>query len=262
VGKYILRRLLATIPTLVLLSIFVFGIMPVMPGDVAMLILGGPDSDQTFTEEQLQEVRESLGLERPLVVQYVSWIEDVLFRGGGQSLWTREPVYNELANRMPLTIQLTIGAILIAHVIAIPAGLISALRQNSVADHSVRLFAIMGLAIPNFWLATHVTIINLGYAITFETYSSFLALPTLYLEDLFVIPEARGSGAGRAAFRHLAAEALRRGCGRMEWAVLDWNALAIGFYERLGAQRLSEWYTYRLTADQLRGIAEERSAGV
>jgi GNAT superfamily N-acetyltransferase len=95
-----------------------------------------------------------------------------------------------------------------------------------------------------------------GYAITFETYSSFLALPTLYLEDIFVLPEARRHGVGSAMFRMLAREAVRRGCGRMEWAVLDWNQLAIDFYEKLGARRMQEWYTYRLTADQLRAIAE------
>ena len=95
-----------------------------------------------------------------------------------------------------------------------------------------------------------------GYAITLETYSSFLALPTLYLEDLFVLPGARRHGVGRAVFRYLAGEAVRRGCGRMEWVVLDWNQLAIDFYDRLGARRLTEWYTYRLTAEQLREIAD------
>lgn len=95
-----------------------------------------------------------------------------------------------------------------------------------------------------------------GYAITFHTYSSFLALPTLYLEDLFVVPDARSRGVGKAMFRFLAGEAIREGCGRMEWVVLDWNQLAIDFYERLEARRLSEWYAYRLTREQLRGIAE------
>jgi GNAT superfamily N-acetyltransferase len=94
-----------------------------------------------------------------------------------------------------------------------------------------------------------------AYAITCETYSSFLALPTLYLEDIFVLSDARRHGVGRTMFRYLAGEALRRGCGRMEWAVLDWNQLAIDFYEKLGAQRMKEWYTYRLTADNLREIA-------
>jgi GNAT superfamily N-acetyltransferase len=99
-----------------------------------------------------------------------------------------------------------------------------------------------------------------AYAITCETYSSFLALPTLYLEDLFVLPDARRGGIGRVIFGYLAAEAVRRGCGRMEWAVLDWNQLAIDFYDKLGARRMREWFTYRLTADQLREIAS--SAGL
>lgn len=100
-----------------------------------------------------------------------------------------------------------------------------------------------------------------GFAMTYETYSSHLALPTLYLEDLFVIPEARGRGAGWALFRFLAGEATRRGCGRMEWQVLDWNSLAIGFYERLGARRMEGWSTFRLTADQLRDLPDAGEGG-
>jgi GNAT superfamily N-acetyltransferase len=97
----------------------------------------------------------------------------------------------------------------------------------------------------------------IGYAITFETYSTFLARPTLYLEDLFVRPEARRRGAGRALLRTLATEAVRRGCGRMEWTVLDWNELAQGFYHRSGATPLDEWRLCRLTGDALAQFAEE-----
>jgi len=86
-----------------------------------------------------------------------------------------------------------------------------------------------------------------GYAFIFETYSSFLALPTLYLEDFFVLPEERGKKVGLALFRAMVREAHRRGCGRMEWAVLDWNQLAIDFYDRAGARQLKEWKYYRLT---------------
>ncbi|MGC8882803.1 MAG: GNAT family N-acetyltransferase [Bryobacteraceae bacterium] len=96
-----------------------------------------------------------------------------------------------------------------------------------------------------------------GYALTLETYSSFLALPTLYLEDIFVRPELRGRGAGAAMFRRLVEEARRRGCGRMEWAVLDWNRPALEFYERFGAQRLSEWITMRLTQADFDRILKE-----
>ena len=94
-----------------------------------------------------------------------------------------------------------------------------------------------------------------GYAIYFFTYSTFLARPTLYLEDIFVRPEHRGQGAGRALFRACAAEAVRRGCGRMEWQVLDWNAPAIDFYHRSGARLLEEWRVCRLTGDALAAAA-------
>jgi GNAT superfamily N-acetyltransferase len=86
-----------------------------------------------------------------------------------------------------------------------------------------------------------------GYAFTFETYSSFLALPTLYLEDLFVLGEYRGRQAGYALFQAVHEEAKRRGCGRLEWTVLDWNQLAMDFYDRLGARWMKEWRLYRLT---------------
>jgi GNAT superfamily N-acetyltransferase len=86
-----------------------------------------------------------------------------------------------------------------------------------------------------------------GYAIVVETYSSFLALPTLYLEDLFVLDEYRGRGAGRALFETVLAEAKRRGCGRMEWTVLDWNELAKDFYARVGGKHMKEWELYRIT---------------
>ena len=89
-----------------------------------------------------------------------------------------------------------------------------------------------------------------GHAIIFETYSSFLALPTLFLEDIFVLPEFRNRKAGVQLFRACVAEAKRRGCGRMEWVVLDWNVNAIRFYDRLGARRLKEWLPYRMTRDQ------------
>lgn len=94
-----------------------------------------------------------------------------------------------------------------------------------------------------------------GFALYFFTYSTFLARPTLYLEDLFVLPEERGSGAGKALLRALARIAVRRGCGRLEWAVLDWNRPAIGFYKRLGAKLRRQWILTRLTGTPLRRLA-------
>ncbi len=93
-----------------------------------------------------------------------------------------------------------------------------------------------------------------GYALYFYAYSSFLARPTLWLEDLFVVPEARGRGVGLALLRCLGREAAARACGRMEWNVLDWNRPAIDFYDRLGARPMTEWTTYRLDGAALAAL--------
>ena len=96
-----------------------------------------------------------------------------------------------------------------------------------------------------------------GYALYFYTYSSFLARPTLYLEDLFVLSRYRRQGVGFALFRRCVDEAMGQGCGRMEWAVLTWNEKALQFYEKLGARRLSDWQTYRLDQKALRRVPKE-----
>jgi len=90
-----------------------------------------------------------------------------------------------------------------------------------------------------------------GFALFFQNYSTFLAQPGLYLEDLFVRPDVRGCGIGRALLTRLAAIAIERNYGRMEWSVLDWNEPAIKFYESLGAKRLDDWRTFRLTGAEL-----------
>ena len=87
----------------------------------------------------------------------------------------------------------------------------------------------------------------IGYAIVYQTYSSFLARPTLYLEDLFILPAYRGQGFGETLFTFCRNEAERRQCGRMEWTVLDWNKPAIDFYNRRGAQHMNEWLLYRIS---------------
>ncbi|WP_028241448.1 GNAT family N-acetyltransferase [Stutzerimonas azotifigens] len=97
----------------------------------------------------------------------------------------------------------------------------------------------------------------IGYAVYFFNYSTWLGRNGLYLEDLYVTPEARGTGAGKALLKHLARLAVARGCGRFEWAVLDWNEPAIQFYRSLGALPQDEWTTYRLTGAALQALAEQ-----
>jgi GNAT superfamily N-acetyltransferase len=100
----------------------------------------------------------------------------------------------------------------------------------------------------------------IGYAVYFFNFSSWLGRPGLYLEDLFIRPEKRGKGYGRALLGRLAQIAKARGCGRMEWAVLDWNDPAIQFYRRLGAEPMDEWTVFRLTEDGIAKLANANSA--
>ena len=96
-----------------------------------------------------------------------------------------------------------------------------------------------------------------GFALYFHNYSTFLGKPGLYVEDVFVRPAFRGRGLGTAFFRRMARTAVDRGCGRMEWAVLDWNEPALNFYRKIGAEPMSEWTVQRLVGDGLRRLAGE-----
>ncbi|HEX2780123.1 MAG TPA: GNAT family N-acetyltransferase [Gemmatimonadaceae bacterium] len=96
-----------------------------------------------------------------------------------------------------------------------------------------------------------------GFALFFHNYSTFLGRPGLYLEDLFVFPRHRGRGLGKQLLAHLARLTVQRGCGRFEWAVLDWNVDAIGFYEAVGARPMNDWTVYRLDGDALQRLAAE-----
>lgn len=136
------------LPMLVGVSIIIFVAVRVVPGDLVTLKLGDHP-----TPEARAEMEEGLGLDRPVVLQYWSWLSGVVRGDFGDSLWTTRPVLEEVRRRAPVTLELTILATAISLAIAIPAGLISAVRQNSLVDHLVRLFAIGGLALPNFWLA-------------------------------------------------------------------------------------------------------------
>ena len=97
---------------------------------------------------------------------------------------------------------------------------------------------------------------EVGFALFFHNFSTFLGRAGLYLEDLFVLPEHRGKGYGKAILQRLAAIALERGCGRMEWWCLDWNQPSIDFYRSLGAEPMSDWTVYRLSGETLRDLAE------
>jgi peptide/nickel transport system permease protein len=149
---YILKRLLLMVPTLLGVATIVFLIMRVIPGDVALLILGGDDGGGQIDPKALAAVRRQLGLDQPLIVQFGTWLWGVLQFDFGKSLWTGQPIVHELAIRLPLSLQLALMATFVSVLIAIPLGTLAAVRQDTWVDYAVRVLSIGGLAIPSFWI--------------------------------------------------------------------------------------------------------------
>jgi len=148
---YIVRRVLHGIFVLFLVSFVVFSLVRLLPGDAILMQL---DQAAAPTPENLQKARQELGLDRPFLEQYRVWISGVLRGDLGNSLTSRRPVLQELLKRINLTAHLAIMSLTIALLIAIPVGVLAAVRQDTMADYLGRLFAIMGLSLPDFWMAT------------------------------------------------------------------------------------------------------------
>jgi peptide/nickel transport system permease protein len=147
-SKYILRRLVQMVPVMLLVSLVVFSLLHLTPGDPATTMLG-----QEATPEAVAALRQRLGLDQPLPVQYVRWLGSVLRGDLGRSIRTNQPVTEAILERLPVTVQLSAMSILIALMIAIPVGIISALRRNTALDSSATTLALLGVALPNFFLA-------------------------------------------------------------------------------------------------------------
>lgn len=150
---FIVKRLLLTIPILFLVSIMTFSLIHMIPGDPARVILG-----QEATPEAYQALRTELGLDKPIAEQYVSWLGKVLSGDLGKSITDHVPVVDLISQRLPATIELTIGTFLFALVIAVPAGILAAVRRNTWVDYASSFAALGGMSIPNFWLAMMVII--------------------------------------------------------------------------------------------------------
>jgi peptide/nickel transport system permease protein len=152
-GKYAMRRVLLFIPTLLLATVMVFALFWIVPGDPALTILGGGEGDSgTVSLEQLQRLRQTLGLDRPIYVQYASWLWNVLRGDLGTSLWYKTPVWTQLKDRFLVTMELAVMAIFLAFWAAVPLGIISAVKQDTGFDYCSRVFCVIGIALPTFWL--------------------------------------------------------------------------------------------------------------
>lgn len=144
---FITRRLLMTVPVLLLVTIMVFSLLHLLPGDPATVILG-----QEATQEAIDAMRLELGLNKPLIVQYFDWLSKIVQGDFGRSLIDRTPVSKLILQRLPATMELTLGAFLVAVIIAFPAGILSAIRPGKWIDHFCTALALGGLSIPHFWL--------------------------------------------------------------------------------------------------------------
>lgn len=151
--RYLLRRLVATMPVLIAVSIIVFVIMRVAPGDVAQMLLSG-ESGSGASPQEVQHLRQQLGLDRPYHVQYVAFLAGLIRLDPGQSLWTSQPVMVELGRRIPITLELAVLAVTISWAIALPTGVLSAVFQDTWVDYVFRVFSVAGLALPAFWTGT------------------------------------------------------------------------------------------------------------
>jgi peptide/nickel transport system permease protein len=182
--QYVLRRLALAVPTLVLVSVIVFSIMRLMPGDVVIRMVEGHAYAPT-----VEALRQELGLDRPAHLQYLEWVGGILRRGDfGNSYWTRQPIWDEFVGRFPVTLELAALTILTSVVIGVLVGIVSAIRQDSVSDYVGRVLAILALSVPYFGLAVLVVVLP---SIYFKwtpvwTYVAFTADPVANLKIMIV----------------------------------------------------------------------------
>ena len=155
-GAYLLRRLLALLPTLFFASVIVFVTVRLIPGDIIDLMLS--QNDVAADKKSRDQIIAALGLDKPMWAQYVSWIGGILRGDLGSSLWQNTPVTELLRARLPVTFQLGFFALVVALLIAMPIGVYSAIRQDTTGDYFARSFAILLLAVPSFWLGTMVMV--------------------------------------------------------------------------------------------------------
>ena len=159
---YLAKRLLLIVPTLFGVAAVVFLIMRVIPGDVTLLILGG-DQTGRIDPQQLAAMRHQLGLDQPLAVQFGAWLWGVLRLDFGTSLWTGQPVIEEVLVRLPLSLEVALLATIVSVLLAIPLGMLAAVRQDTWVDYVIRVVSIGGQAIPSFWVGILVILFLVIY---------------------------------------------------------------------------------------------------
>ncbi len=162
-GRYLLRRLLWAVPVLVGVSVIIFTLVRVIPGDVVLLILGTHAEDAALSpqREDIERLQRELHLDQPIPAQYALWLWDLLHADLGTSYFSKRPVLDEMLQAIPVSAELALLSLAISTLVAIPLGVLSAVHQDTWIDHAARLFSIGGLAVPSFWSATLVILVPL-----------------------------------------------------------------------------------------------------
>lgn len=155
---YVQRRLLASVPTLVGISLLIFIAMRVLPGDPVSFTYSEGQAVHILSDEQKRQARASLGLDRPYHEQYLTWMGSVLRGDLGSSFWRGEKTMDLIARRGPITAQIALMAVLLAWVVGVPVGLFSAIRRNTALDYAARVVVTLFMAVPSFWLALMVVL--------------------------------------------------------------------------------------------------------
>ncbi|CAM3191005.1 ABC transporter permease [Paracoccus nototheniae] len=196
---YIAKRLLIALPTLLIVSMLVFGLQHLLPGD-PVLAMAGEERDP----ETLARIRASLNLDQPIPIQYLRWLGGVVQGDLGTSLRTGEPVSALIAQKLPVTIQLAVMAMIFAALIGIPTGIIAAVNKGSVLDWAANITALSGLSIPNFWLGIMLILlvsVNLGW-LPASGYESPFVDPIRSLETMIMPAFVLGTGLAATLMRH------------------------------------------------------------
>jgi peptide/nickel transport system permease protein len=216
--RYLLKRLIVAIPSLVIASLIVFTLPRLLPGDAVQLML-----EEKAYGKDVDDLRHKLGLDRPVYVQYFSWLGQIARGDLGESLWTKRTVTEELGMRLPVTLLLGGMAAVFSIIIGIPIGVLSAVRADTLSDYAARSAAILGLSVPGFWLATLVIVLpaiwwgwtpHLGFT---EFSKSPTAHVLQFILPAFILGIASGASIMRLT-RAMLLEVLRQDYVRTAWA--------------------------------------------
>jgi peptide/nickel transport system permease protein len=239
VATYILARLALVIPVVLVVSLIVFSLIRIAPGDVVELMMEGMATGGSLgsAEQTAKRLRAELGLDKPIYVQYLVYVGGLVRGDFGKSAWTGRPTIGEIGKALPVTVQLTAMSMVIAIVVAIPLGTLSAVRQDTWIDYSARIAAIVGLSLPSFWTGTIIVVflaLLAGYAVPLG-YASLMEDPWSNFQKLIFPAFVLGMGlAGSLArmVRSSLLEVLRQeyvrtafGKGLTEWVVVVRHAM-------------------------------------